>query len=170
MKTSLYIARLMGPVLLIMGLGMVIEADTMRTLTQQFLSNLSLIYLAGILTLLAGLAIVNAHNIWVSDWRVIITILGWLGILGGLFRILLPSQVQTLGAGFTTNTNGMIIGGVITLVLGAILSWVGYEHLWQEPARAQTGRTARVRPARKTAARKTAKRGPARRRRSRKRA
>ena len=47
MTTSKTIARLMGPVLLAMGLGMVIENDTMRELTQEFLSNRGLIYLAG---------------------------------------------------------------------------------------------------------------------------
>jgi hypothetical protein len=167
MKTSRYIARLMGPVLLIMGLGMVIENETVSKLSQEFLSNLSLIYLAGILTLVAGLAIVNAHNVWEGDWRLIITILGWLAVIGGLFRILLPGQVQTLGTGFATNTTAMVVSGLITLVLGAVLSWMGYEHLLKyelapasepapKPARARTARKAPA--ARKTATRKTAKR------------
>jgi hypothetical protein len=34
-----------------------------------------------VLALLAGLAVVNAHNLWVLDWRLIVTILGWLLIL-----------------------------------------------------------------------------------------
>jgi hypothetical protein len=152
MSTSRYIARLMGPLLLIMGLGMVIESETMRALSQEFLSNLSLIYLAGILTLLAGLAIVNAHNVWIGDWRVIITIFGWLAIIGGLFRILLPGQVQTLGTGFATNTTAMIIGGIVMLVLGAILTWTGYEHLWQELKPRTAAKSS------KTASRRTAKR------------
>jgi hypothetical protein len=36
-----------------------------------------LFYLCGLLSLLAGLVILNLHNKWV-DWRVIITVLGWL--------------------------------------------------------------------------------------------
>ncbi|MGH6737347.1 MAG: hypothetical protein ACRECX_14920, partial [Methyloceanibacter sp.] len=154
MSTSRYIARLMGPILLIMGLGMVIEHETVSKLSQEFLSNLSLIYLAGILTLLAGLAIVNAHNVWTQDWRVIITVLGWLGVLGGLFRILLPSQVRTLGTGFATNANAMIIGGIFVLVIGAILAWQGYVHVLQgqrpQPAARAPRRAAkRAAPARK---------------------
>ena len=132
MTTSKYIARLMGPVLLAMGLGMLVESETMRVLSQEFLTNRGLIYLAGILTLTAGLAIVNAHNLWVSDWRVIITILGWLGIVGGLFRILLTGQVQSLGTGLASNTAIIIVGGLVTLVLGGVLAFNGYEDLWQE--------------------------------------
>jgi hypothetical protein len=131
MTTSKYIARLMGPVLLAMGLGMLIENETMRVLAQEFLTNRGLIYLSGILTLLAGLAIVNAHNLWVPDWRVIITILGWLAIIGGLFRILLTGQVQTLGTGLAGNTAAIIVGGLITLVLGGVLTFNGYEDLWE---------------------------------------
>jgi hypothetical protein len=136
MTTSKTIARLMGPVMLAMGLGMVIENDTMRELSREFLSNRGLIYLAGMLTLLAGLAIVNVHNLWTDDWRVIITVFGWLAIVGGLFRILLPGQVQELGTGMTENIALMIIGGLAMIVLGGVLVYHGYGHLWHEkPAR-----------------------------------
>ncbi|WP_455874740.1 hypothetical protein [Rhizobium yanglingense] len=49
-----------------------------------------LFYLSGLLSLLAGLAIVNLHNRWQMDWRVIITVLGWLMTIGGIIRIVLP--------------------------------------------------------------------------------
>jgi hypothetical protein len=145
MSTSKYIARLIGPLFLIMGLGMVVEGDTVRALSLEFLGNLSLIYLAGMLALVAGLAIVNAHNLWVADWRIIVTILGWLAVIGGIVRLLFPGKVQSLGAGVLSHPHSMIIGGIVVLALGAILSWVGYEHLWAEPARkpAAKARTAR---------------------------
>ena len=98
-----------------MGLGMIVEHETMRALAQEFLTNRGLIYLSGILTLLAGLAIVNAHNLWVPDWRVIITIMGWLGIAGGLFRILLTGQVQTIGTGLASNTAAIIVSSPSSL-------------------------------------------------------
>jgi predicted lysophospholipase L1 biosynthesis ABC-type transport system permease subunit len=162
MSTSKYIARLIGPLFLVMGLGMMAEPDTMRALSTEFLSNLSLIYLAGMLALVAGLAIVNAHNRWVADWPVIITILGWLSIIGGVIRLLFPAQVQRLGVGLISNPHGVIVGGIIVLVLGAILSWVAYEDLWQQdpepqaaaPARKTAKRAAVVRKTRKRATRK----------------
>jgi len=164
MSTSKYIARLIGPLFLIMGLGMVVEGDTVRALSVEFLSNLSLIYLAGMLALVAGLAIVNAHNLWVADWRIIVTILGWLSIIGGIVRLLFPGKVQALGTGMIAHPHAMIIGGIVVLVLGCILSWAGYERLWQEdekpkPAAKSTAKSA-AKPARAraTASRRTAKR------------
>jgi len=158
MSASKYIARLIGPLFLVMGLGMMAEPDTVRALSAEFLSNLSLIYLAGMLALVAGLAIVNAHNLWVADWRVIITILGWLAVIGGVIRLLFPAQVQSLGTGIISNPHAMIVGGVIVLVIGAILSWVAYEDIWQQESGSQdAAKPARARSARKTApARKSA--------------
>jgi uncharacterized protein YjeT (DUF2065 family) len=152
MSASKYIARLIGPLFLVMGLGMMAEPDTVRALSAEFLSNLSLIYLAGMLALVAGLAIVNAHNLWVADWRVIITILGWLSVIGGVIRLLFPAQVQSLGTGIISNPHAMIVGGVIVLVIGAILSWVAYEDIWQQGSAPQdAAKPAKARSPRKTA-------------------
>ena len=45
------------------------------------------LYLSGLLSLLAGIAIVNLHNMWRADWRVIITVMGWLMTIGGIIRL-----------------------------------------------------------------------------------
>ena len=134
MNTSRFIARLIGPLFLVMGLGMVIEGDLVRVLSQEFLSNISLIYLAGMLTLVAGLAIINTHNVWEANWRVIVTILGWLAVLGGVIRLLFPGKVQALGVGMLSHPHAMIISGAVVLVVGAVLCWTGYELMGDEPA------------------------------------
>jgi len=76
MNTSRYIARLMGPVLLIIGIGMIaglfVEAESYSSLMKEFIGSRALIFITGVLALLAGLAIVNAHNLWVPDWRVVV--------------------------------------------------------------------------------------------------
>ena len=49
-----------------------------------------LIYLSGVLSLLAGLAIVIAHNRWSAAGSVIITAVGRLMVFGGVIRIVVP--------------------------------------------------------------------------------
>src|SRR6476646_9005433 len=84
--------------------------------------------------LLAGLAIVNTHNLWVSDWRVIITILGWLAIVRGALSLLFPNKMYGVGGTILANRSGPMIGAVIILVLGGILSWMVYRDLLKEYA------------------------------------
>jgi hypothetical protein len=126
MQTSLYLAKLIGPTLLVIGFGMLINRDGYRDMAREFLGSRALIYLAGILAFVPGLAMVLAHNVWAADWRIVITILGWLALVGGAFRILFPQEVTRIGTRVIGNPNTMLIGGVVTLVFGAILSFYGY--------------------------------------------
>ena len=94
MTTSTYIARLMGPVLLIIGIGMAVglmlEGEGYLSLLREFIGSRSLIFITGILALVAGLAIVNTHNLWVQDWRVLVTVLGWLLVIRGVTLLVFP--------------------------------------------------------------------------------
>ena len=140
MNNSTLIARLMGPLLLVLGVGMLIgllgdgEAEYM-TMLRGFMADIPLIIVFGMLTLVAGLAIVNAHNLWVPDWRVIITVLGWLAIIRGVVAILFPVKVHELGETAMATSTGPTTGAIITLVLGGILSWMGYEALCRHDKR-----------------------------------
>jgi hypothetical protein len=46
------------------------------------------------LLFVAGIAIVRDHNRWTRGWPVIVTILGWLAVFGGLARMLAPVLIQ----------------------------------------------------------------------------
>lgn len=126
MQTSIYLARLIGPMLLVIGVGMLINRDGYRSMAREFLGSRALIYIAGLLAFLPGLALVLAHNVWVADWRVIVTVLGWLAVIGGTFRILFPQEVTRIGTRAIAYPNTLLIGGVATLILGAFLSYCGY--------------------------------------------
>jgi hypothetical protein len=136
MDRTKYIARLMGPVMLVIGIGMalglIMEGESYSSLLKEFIGSRALIFITGVLALLAGLAIVNVHNLWVRDWRVIVTILGWLLVLRGIMLLLFPALVQTLGDRVVAAKSGIVAGAVITFVIGAILSIMGYEDLWSE--------------------------------------
>jgi hypothetical protein len=135
MTNSILIARLMGPVLLIMGIGTALGLLGVGMAPGQYaglmrdMVSLPSTFILGILTLLAGLAIVNAHNLWVWDWRAIITILGWLAITRGALSLLFPARMQRIDETITGSASRPIIGALTILVLGVILSWMGYRDL-----------------------------------------
>lgn len=127
MQRSIFLAKLIGPSLAAIGIALILNAETFRSMAQEFLRSYALIYLAGLLALAAGLAIVNTHNEWTADWRVVITIIGWLCVIGGIIRIVFPRVVETLGASMVTASTGWIVGeGLVLLALGAWLSYVSY--------------------------------------------
>jgi hypothetical protein len=126
MQASRFLAQLIGPTFLVIGLGMLANRPGYRAMAHEFLQSRALIYLAGLLALVPGIAIVLAHNVWVLDWRLIITIFGWLAVIGGVARVLFPQNVMAIGEKMVTSLRYMLGGGIVVLVLGAILSFYGY--------------------------------------------
>jgi hypothetical protein len=125
--------------MLIIGIGMIAgmltEGDAYSSVMKEFIGSRALIFITGVLALVAGLAVVNAHNLWVPDWRVIVTILGWLLIVRGISNLVFPGTVQTLGDRMIASHGGVLAGAAVTIVLGAILSIMGYEDLWNSGTR-----------------------------------
>ena len=125
-ENSTFLAQLIGPVFVVMGVGMLICPRNYRTTAEEFLGSRALIYIAGLMALVPGLAIVLTHNVWVSDWRLIITVLGWLGVIGGVFRLLFPQQVTAIGSMMLARPEWLRIPGAMVVALGLILAYFGF--------------------------------------------
>jgi hypothetical protein len=126
MATSRYLAKLIGPIFLAIGIGLLLNAPLYRVMGEQFLQSVPMIYLSGLLVLPVGIAIVLAHNVWAADWRVLITVFGWLAVIGGAVRIIVPQFVQHVGAAAMHLAALPFIGGIVVLALGGVLAWFGY--------------------------------------------
>jgi uncharacterized protein YjeT (DUF2065 family) len=126
MQTSIFIAKLLGPVLVIATLGMLFNAKLIRAIAREVVGSLALLYVFGFIDLIGGIAVVLVHNRWVWDWPVIITILGWVAIVRGAVRMLWPDQVKKFATKALRNENTMMIAGIVMLILGAVLCYFGY--------------------------------------------
>ena len=137
MDRSFFLARLMGPTFVVIALGMLINLGTYESMIAEALHPGVVFYLSGLLSLLAGLAIVNLHNRWQVEWRVIITVLGWLMTIGGIMRIILPQFTVAVGATIYSGRASTIVVALVVGTLGAFLSFTGY--VPQRPRRGTTG-------------------------------
>lgn len=120
MHDSKQIAGLVGPVLVAM---LVSEFP----LVQPHLYDAQIppvVYLSGVLTFTAGLAIVRAHNRWVRNWTVLVTLAGWFALALGLFRMFAASLYQQSSAN-TSATVFMVLEGIL-LVFGLIMTFKAY--------------------------------------------
>src|SRR5262245_29253956 len=104
MSTSKTIAGLAGPTLVALAVALLVNLGTFPAMIAEVAREPALIFLSGVLLLVAGLAIVRAHNIWSGGWPVVVTVLGWLAILGGLARMLFPAGLAGLAAAIVQST------------------------------------------------------------------
>ena len=126
MDTSILLARIIGPLFLVVGVGIFINLEHYRRLIVDFGASPLSIYMAGTTALVLGLLIVAYHNVWEWRWPVIITVMGWLALLKGAVRIIAPKLVATRAAHYGRNTNIVMTSAIACIALGAVLSYFGY--------------------------------------------
>lgn len=130
MELSIYLAQLIGPVLALTGLVVLFQPLRVKALAREVIQGEAVIFLAGLITLIGGLALVLSHNVWVWDWRVVITLLGWLAVVGGIGRVAFARQIKDLGAAMADHRLGLAIPGGLMVLIGIMLSWIGYQAAW----------------------------------------
>jgi hypothetical protein len=126
MTTSIFLAKLIGPCLVVIAISLIVNAKTFHGIAEQFTHNPALVYLVGHIVLPAGLATVLVHNVWVADWPILITILGWLAVIGGAIRIIMPQGAARVGQKFSARPSTIVAIGVFWFVIGAVLCFFGY--------------------------------------------
>jgi hypothetical protein len=126
MATSIWIAKLLGPVLVVAAIPMVTSPGAVHALASDFLKSRALIYVTGVLVLLGGLSIVNTHNRWIADWPVIITAFGWAMVIGGAARVAVPGVVVKIGGAMLDRPFLTRTSGAVWALIGVFLTFEGY--------------------------------------------
>ena len=93
-------------------LGRIIEYTEDKTVTIS----------TGYITMLLGLMTVVAHNVWIWDWPVAITILGWITLFKGIEKIGFPDRVNKKAQMFK---GGQVLWGGVIFLIGAFIFWIG---------------------------------------------
>ncbi len=126
MSSAEFIARIFGPLYVIVAVGMLLDAETYRQITKDALGKPVLRYLAGILALVAGLLIINVHNEWAPRWTVIITLMGWLALIKGALLTAYPDVLIRVSEPLARRSARLRGAAVVTLALGLFLTGMGY--------------------------------------------
>ena len=125
MSTSVFIARLIGPVMLVIGLAVFANQRAFRELAEEFLASRALTFLSGLIIMPAGLAIVLTHNIWAIDGRVMITVFGWANAIGGAMRLAFPAYVMRTGSAFLKRRFAIPVIAALWVVAGSLFCLFG---------------------------------------------
>ena len=126
MQSSIFLAKIIGPLFVIVAIGLLINLKKYQKVGEEFSKSGALRYMGGFLALLFGLLIVQFHNIWESSWAIIITIIGWIGIVKGTILLVFPHGYSKLVDVYTKNSALLIVNSVIVLALGVFCTVKGY--------------------------------------------
>lgn len=122
---TIALTQVLGIIFAAMGLSVLVNKKSMVALVEESFANKGFLWIIGLFTLIMGVVIVAMNNLWTSGLQLVVTIIGWVAVIKGLFIMLLPETsvwfYRRMGK------SGVItIGGVIALILGLILIYKGF--------------------------------------------
>jgi hypothetical protein len=125
--TTRFCARVIGPLMLIIGAVIIARADAMVMLVPAILGDGPLAFITGIFTLICGLVLLAAHHHWNSAAAIAISLLGVLTIVRGITLLFAPSLLTGLVHQVLNLGPGAIIAGIVALLIGAWLTFFGWK-------------------------------------------
>jgi uncharacterized membrane protein len=123
MDVSIFLAKLLGVYFLIIAFLWAFRREQFQALIKEIIGSRALLTFAGFISLLFGLALVIVHNHWEFDYRLIITLIGYLAVMKGILLISFPHQVQKLNENVIQNWYWY---GIIYPLIGAYLTYEGF--------------------------------------------
>lgn len=125
MCLSPFFAVVIGFYLVLVSLAVLVHPQRSRKDIAEFLSDHPLLCLSGGLSILFGLIVVASHNIWIWQWPVVITLIGWILLIQGICRILCPDHFVRWVKGIV-NEKRLTSWAWMWLVVGIYLVWAAF--------------------------------------------
>ena len=125
METSIFLAKVIGLVSVISTTAILIRYKKFLALEEEVARNPANIYLSGFTILILGVLLIVSHSVWTYDWRLVVTVLGWVILLKGAGRIFFPEAVGRL-IKKKRDSRWFILGEITVFVIGIYLLYHGF--------------------------------------------
>ena len=127
MISSVVLAQVFGIYLAVMGISLLFNPKYYNEAAADLFAHKGVLLLSAIMTLILGIILVLSHNLWVNDWRVIVTMLCWLTFIKGVVRVVFPCFDQKWKTCYDKCC--IIFSGLFCLGLGGVLLYFGFKNL-----------------------------------------
>lgn len=124
MELSNFLANIFGLSIIAVSLSLLLYPKNIKKIFDSMQNEITL-FVTGIISFIIGITMVLTHNVWVYDWRIIVTILGWAILIKGIIRLFLPEFVIKMGKKMVNNQWIPSIL-VVEIILGCVLIYFGF--------------------------------------------
>jgi hypothetical protein len=119
-------ARVLGPYLVAVTATALARTSDMRTLVSEFDAHPIWPWITGAFVLLSGLVIVALHPYWRGAAAIIVSALGWMTTLKGLFLLAIPHPYMSFASSALDAIAWWRTGFAVMAVVGLYLTFVGW--------------------------------------------
>ena len=124
MELSNFLANIFGLSIIAVSLSLLLYPKNIKKIFDS-VQNETILFSTGIISFVIGTAMILSHNIWTYDWRVIVTLLGWVILIKGIIRLFLPELAIKMAQKMVNNKwiPSILVAEVI---LGCVLIYFGF--------------------------------------------
>lgn len=122
---TIFLAQLWGPAMLAVGVGIFVSKNYYTKIYRDIEKEPLALLLFGFVGVAAGIAHIQAHNIWNTLPEIIISLFGWALLAKALVFLIKPRLADQWG-NHVSATKMVPAAMAVTIILGGYLTWVGY--------------------------------------------
>lgn len=122
-EITLFVARVVALIYIPLGIAMMAGQVSAKEMFSSYEKSSALTLWIGIFAVLAGTFLVSYHNIWVKDWPVLVTLLGWIGLIEGVTFIAFPKRLLEAGKKMAKNEKAW---SVVAILIGLVFGYFGF--------------------------------------------
>jgi hypothetical protein len=125
METSIFIAKIIATIYLSFGVGLLFSGTYYKKEMAKLLDNSAFMIFGGFMAIIFGLLIIENHNYWVKNWTVIITIIGWIALVKGIFLLAFPRSLNFFKPMLTSEYFTKFLTPLV-IIFGLIFAYFGF--------------------------------------------
>lgn len=129
MTLTIYLAKVIGLALIIMGAAIMLRRDYFVPVFATFARERLTRIVMSFIELIAGLALIVGHNVWSPLPAAIITLFGWMATIEAAAYMLLPDETIEKWVAIFNVPAWYLGGGIFSIVVGVYLAGFGFG-LW----------------------------------------
>ena len=122
MELSVLVAKIIALTYISAGIAALSGKLTFSKMIEDFERSPGLIYLAGLMALIVGMLLVQYHNMWVKNWTLLITLIGWASLLKGIMLIAFPQSISFFKNWYKNSR----MWGIFMIVFGLLFGYFGW--------------------------------------------
>lgn len=122
MEISILLGKIASIYLIVVGISLLVRQKSWMAVIKDFRTKPGTLMFVAFLELVLGLIIVITHNVWVTDWAVVVTIIGWLMVIEGIVYMVVPHSVTSRMIKYFNKPTWYVAGGIFSILVGVYLA------------------------------------------------
>ena len=110
------LALFIGLYMLAAGIGLLIDPKGYGGLIDELRASVAVAYIAAILAFVFGAIIVAFHNVWTNSTAILVSLIGWAGLMEGLLLLAFRQTFLNLVGAIPLTARTMVPFGMITIL------------------------------------------------------